>query len=243
MDAQRVGRAIRAIRHRRGWRQQDLADRAGESQDIVSRVERGRLDRVPLHHLEAIARALEAEVVVSVRWRGADLDRLLDEHHAALVGRIAARLGRLGWEVRPEITYSIYGERGAIDLLAFHRATATLPVVEVKTDLVSVEETLRRHDAKARLALRVAKEQLGWTGESVGRLLVLPEGATVRRRVERHDDVLRRSYPARQEAIRRWPRTPTGPQSGLLFMPIPAVRPARKRIRGSRCSAASGPGR
>jgi hypothetical protein len=198
---------------------------------------------MPLRHLEAIARALEADLVVSVRWRGADLDRLLDEDHAALVGRMAAWLARLGWEVHPEVTYSIYGERGAIDLLAFHRATATLLVVEVKTALVSVEETLRRHDVKVRLAMRVAREQLGWRGETVARLLVLPEGATVRRRVERHDEVLGRSYPARGEMIRPWLREPSGSISGLIFLSVPTARLRRKRVRGSPCSPAFGPGR
>jgi transcriptional regulator with XRE-family HTH domain len=244
MDAQRIGRVLRAIRHNREWRQQDVGDRAGVSQDVVSRAERGRLDGMPLRHLDSIARALDAEIVVTIRWRGGDLDRLLDEGHAALGGQITAWLGRIGWEVRPEVTYSIWGERGAIDLLAFHEPTRTLLVVEVKTELASIEETLRRHDAKARLADQIAREQLAWKSRAVARLLVLPDGSTTRRRVERHDGVLTRSYPLRGAEVRQWLRSPSASMSGLIFLSTPRdVRSrrsplARKRIRRPSASAA-----
>ncbi|MDQ2966125.1 MAG: hypothetical protein M3R57_09790, partial [Chloroflexota bacterium] len=100
-----------------------MGDRAGVSQDVVSRAERGQLDGMPLRHLDSIARALDAEFAVTIRWRGGDLDRLLDEGHAALGGHLVTLLSRLGWDVRPEVTYSIWGERGSIDLLALHERT------------------------------------------------------------------------------------------------------------------------
>lgn len=192
---------------------------------------------MPLRHLDSIARAMEAEIAVTIRWRGGDLDRLLDEGHAALGGQVTAWLGRFGWEVRPEVTYSIWGERGAIDLLAFHERTATLLVVEVKTELASIEETLRRHDAKARLADQIARDQLAWKSRGVARLLVLPDGATPRRRVERHEAVLARSYPLRGGEVRRWLRAPSASMSGLIFVSVPRdMRSrrgplARKRLR------------
>jgi transcriptional regulator with XRE-family HTH domain len=244
MDAQRIGRLLRTIRHNRRWRQEDVSARAGVSQDIVSRAERGHLDGLPLRHLDAIARALDAELVVTIRWRGGDLDRLLDEGHASLVGRCAEELTTRGWDVRPEVTYSIWGERGAIDLLAFHEPTRTLLVVEVKTELASIEETLRRHDAKARLADQIARDQLAWMPGTVARLLVLPDGATPRRRVERHNGVLNRSYPLRGGDVRRWLWAPSASMSGLIFVSLPHEMRgrrsprARKRIRGSSASAA-----
>lgn len=235
---------LRAIRHNQGLRQQDVSERAGISQDVVSRAERGRLDGMPLRHLDSIARALNAEISVTIRWRGGDLDRLLDEGHAALGGQLAMWLSRFGWEVRPEVTFSIWGERGAIDLLAFHEATGTLLVVEVKTELASVEETLRRHDAKARLADRIATDQLGWRPRTVARLLVLPDGATPRRRVERHHELLALSHPLRGRELRRWLRAPSTTMSGLIFVSFPrAMRDrrtvlARKRIRHAPVSVA-----
>jgi hypothetical protein len=137
--------------------------------------------------------------------------------------------------VRAEVSYSIYGERGSIDLLAWHEATRTLLVIEVKTDLVSVEETLRKHDEKVRLAGRIALEQLGWRPQRVGRLLVLPGLSTPRRRVERHGSLLLIEYPGRGVAIRQWLRDPAGSMSGILFLRPSAGRRsegvARKRIR------------
>jgi transcriptional regulator with XRE-family HTH domain len=62
VDDVRTGRRIRAIRHRRRWRQQDLADEAGTSQDMVSRLERGRIAAMTIGSLRGIAQALDAEV-------------------------------------------------------------------------------------------------------------------------------------------------------------------------------------
>ena len=62
-------------------------------------------------------------------FRGADLDRLLDEGHAALVGAVASRLASLGWEVRPEVSFAVYAERGSIDLVEWH--AADIPPCEV----------------------------------------------------------------------------------------------------------------
>ena len=119
-------------------------------------------------------------------------------------------------------------------MLAWHDATRTLLIIEVKTALVSVEETLRKHDENVRLAGRIANEQFGWRVDVVGRLLVLPGLATPRRRVERHASVLQVNYPARGSVIRSWIRVPTGGLAGILFLQPSGGRIAgvgRKRIR------------
>ena len=162
MDDAGLGRRFRALRHRLGWRQQDVGDRAGISQDVVSLAELGRVEDVSIRALRRHARALGAELHLELWFRGAELDRLLDEGHAVLVGAVASRLASLGWEVRPEVSFAVYGERGSIDLVAWHAASRTLLVIEVKTELASLEETLRRHDAKARLAAGVVAERFGW---------------------------------------------------------------------------------
>ncbi len=218
MDDQRIGRTLRALRHRLHWRQSDVAAAAGLTQDDISRAERGGMADV--RKLRRHGAALDAEVVVFVRWRGGEIDRLLDEGHAAIVGWIVDLLTSLGWEVIPEVSYAIRGERGSIDVLAWHAPTRTLLVVEVKTELTSVEEALRRHDAKQRLAPAVARERLDW-GEpsSVCRLLVLPGSSTQRRRVARHDAVLSRAYRLRGDAARSWLAVPSSASSSLLFAP------------------------
>lgn len=209
MDELRMGRILRAIRHRLGWRQEDVAAKAGVSQDAVSRLERGHIEGLTIRTVQRIARALDADVALVVRWRGGELDRLLDEGHATLVGAIATLLEADGWLTVAEVTYSVYGERGSIDLIAWHPPTRTLLVVEVKTELTSVEATLRKHDEKVRLAERIAAERFGWQADRIARLLVLPDGSTARRRVARHDVVLGRAYPLRGRELRRWLRDPS----------------------------------
>jgi transcriptional regulator with XRE-family HTH domain len=218
VDDIRIGSLIRLLRHRLGWRQLDLAIRSGVSQGLVSLAERGRLDEVSPRRLRRILRELDAELVMIVRWRGGDLDRLADEGHARLMGRTAEMLRDLGWEVRPEVSYSEYGERGSIDLLAWHAATRTLLVIEIKTELTSIEETLRKHGEKTRLASKVAVSQFAWRSAAVGRLLVLPSRPAARRRVARHEAVMAHAYPGRGLAVREWLKHPDGSISGLIFI-------------------------
>ena len=215
MDDQRVGRGLRALRHRLGWRQADVATQAELSQDDVSRHERGRIRTVA--KLRRHAAALDADVALYIRWRGGELDRLLDEGHAAVAGWIVMLLTRLGWDVNTEASYAVRGERGSVDVLAWHRQTRTLLVVEVKTTLTSIEETLRRHDAKQRLAPQLVGDRFGWQPSTVCRLLVLPALSTPRPLVERHAAVLSQASRLRGVAARSWLSTPSGAPSLLLF--------------------------
>ena len=213
------------------------------SQDLVSLVERGRIEDVSVRALRRHARALGAELRVELWFRGGELDRLMDEGHAALVGAVARRLEALGWETRPEVSFAVFGERGSIDLVAWHAPSGTLLVIEVKTELTSMEETLRRHDAKVRLAAAVVEERFGWRARRVARLLILPDASTPRRQARRHDAVLRSAYPVRGAALRSWLRSPSGSAAGLAFVSPTsdgrgASRPvSRKRIRRTTATA------
>lgn len=229
---------MRALRRRLGWRQSDLADKAQCSQTQVSLVERGWLAKVPLPVVRRIVGALDASLVLEVRWRAGALERLLDHDHAALVALVADLLRRAGWLVEVEVTYSEYGERGSYDILAFHPASTTLLVVEVKTDLASAEATLRKLDEKVRLATKVARERFGWSVADVSRLLVIPELSTLRRRVARHAMLFDRVFPARGADVRRRLRRPGGRLSALWFLSVSdgatAIRGrgGRERVRG-----------
>jgi transcriptional regulator with XRE-family HTH domain len=245
MDDVALGRRFRAVRHRLHWRQVDVASRAGVSQDRISRIERGRAGQMSRAELRKVANALDAEFVEFLRWRGGDLERLVDEGHARLVGSVATLLRELGWIVRPEVTYAIYGERGSIDLLAWHPRRRVLLVIEVKTELVSIEETLRKHDEKARLAARIAEDRFGWRPDHVARALILPSLSTPRRRVARQSAVFDAAYPLRGLELRRWLRDPVGSAAGILFVDDGHDAGshhgrARKRIRRRGTRAAAG---
>jgi transcriptional regulator with XRE-family HTH domain len=243
VDAIRVGRTLRALRHRLGWRQRDVGARAGVSQQLVSRAERGRIEAIDLRTLRALAGTLDAELVVAVRWRAGDLDRLLDEAHAALVGHVASELAKLDWLVCPEVSYSVFGERGSIDLVGWHGPTAMLLVIEVKTELVSVEETLRRHDSKVRLGPRIVAERFDWQPRAAVRMLVLPDTSTSRRRGARHAALLERSYPLRGPAARAWLRRPSGGVGCLWFVPVSSTRGVSSRSGSVNRKRIAGPAR
>ena len=244
MDDQRVGAALRALRLRRGLRQADLARAAGIGQSTVSRIERGHLDTLPLRTLRAAFGSVDARVAPEILWRGGSLDRTLDERHAELVGMVARHLRDRGWTVVPEATFSVFGERGSIDVLAGHAASRHVLVVEAKPTLMSIEETLRRHDVKVRLARDIGRKRFGWQPAGVSRLLVVADSGRTRRTVARHAAVFEAALPDRGWTVRRWIARPVGVMAGLWFLPLsygraagrqraPARGPDRRRGRGA----------
>jgi hypothetical protein len=129
----------------------------------------------------------------------------------------AARLGRRGWEPIVEASFSIWGERGSIDILAWHAGSRTLLVIEVKSIIPDLQATLHDLDRKARLAPDIASRR-GWETLAVGRLLVVAESPTSRGRVRRSGGVLDVALPARGPAVRAWLREPRGPIAGTWFL-------------------------
>ncbi len=200
---------------------------------MISLVERGHLEEVSLPLLRRIMAALDASLVIDVRWRAGALERLLDEDHATLQAAVAELLRTHGWLVSIEVTYSEFGERGSYDILAFHAGAAIVLVVEIKTELTSAEATLRKLDEKTRLAAKVARERFGWYARGTARLLVLTETSTLRRRVARHSALFSGALPMRGREIRHWLAAPAGALAGLWFLSANGVATAIRR-RGGR---------
>jgi transcriptional regulator with XRE-family HTH domain len=244
MNDIQIGRTARALRHRAHLTQTQLAGRAGVSQGAVSLLERGRIGGMSVRKARQILAGLDAELVTSLSWRGGDLDRLLDARHAGLCESTARILGDRGWTVVLETSFSSFGERGSIDLVGWHEGTSTLLIVEVKSEITSIEETLRKHDAKVRLGPTIVRDRFGWRPLVTARLLVLPEHRTTRRQVEGKPAVFGRAYPDRAVAVRHWLAAPHGSLAGLTFLPdtndIRGVRgrSTRKRVRVARPSVA-----
>lgn len=94
-------------------------------------------------------------------------------------------------------------------------------MIEVKTELGSVEGTLRPLDVKVRLAANVALDRFGWSAQSVGRALVMPETRTSRKAVLDHSDVLRAQLPETSRRLHSWLRNPRGDIGAIWFVSAP----------------------
>ena len=220
MDDFRLAAAIRQIRMSRGWRQVDLAERSGTSQAAVSRVERGRLGTLSVARIRAIGAALDIRVDIAPRWRGGELDRLLNRRHSALHESVARSFAARwpAWILAPEVSFSIYGERGAIDILAWHPGRRALLVIELKTEIVDVNELLATLDRKRRLASRIAAER-GWDATTVSALLIVEGSRTNRRRIAAHETILRAALPDDRRTVLPWLRDPIGRIAGITSWP------------------------
>jgi hypothetical protein len=194
------------------------------SRRFVIRLENDEGGSLRLDDIRAHFSGLGAQVRVSVWWNGAALDRLLDERHAALVERALGVLRASAWRTETEVSFSRWGERGSIDILAGHDAARALFVGEVKSEWGSMEDTNRRLDVKVRLAPDLSVERFGWAPHVVARVLVLPDVMTARRIAAAHAVTIDSAYPARGREVRAWIRRPSGPLRGLWF--LSEVRPA-----------------
>jgi hypothetical protein len=175
-----------------------------------------------LDMLRSVAAVLEVRLDITGRWRGADGERLMSERHARMATGATSHLITVDWAVRPEVSFSIYGERGVIDLLAWHEESRTLLVVELKTAIVDVGELLGTFDRKRRLAATIARD-LGWDAGMVAACLWLSDTRTNHRRLAEHEAILRAALPADGRTLQAWLRRPTGPIAALAFLPISPV--------------------
>lgn len=231
MDDQRLGAAIRAVRIRRRLRQLDLAEIGGVSRATVSLLERGHCETLSLIAIRRIAAAVDVRVDLVGRWRGGDLDRLLNRRHSVLAESFAAAVALGGgWEIEPEVSFAVYGERGVIDQLAWHPDTGHLLVVEIKTQLVDVNELLGTLDRKRRLIRQIAAGR-GWSPSRISVWLVISDTSTNRRHAREHATLLRSRLPLDGRQLRKLLRNPTDAGSGVAFWSDSSGRSTRSGIR------------
>jgi HTH-type transcriptional regulator/antitoxin HipB len=211
MDDQRLGSTIRALRLKKGWRQRDLATRAGVSTSMISRLERGHPGSFSLDTIRRVASALDVRVDLVPRWRAGDLDRLLNAKHSQLQELVARwfETELPAWVLAPEVSFSIYREHGIIDIVAWHPATRAILVIELKTDIVDVNELIGRADVKRRLVRQIVRDR-GWDPLTVSTWVIVASGRTNRARLAAHRSVLRSAFPTDGRAVRAWLRDPVG---------------------------------
>jgi hypothetical protein len=197
----------------------------------VSRVERGVVAGVPEGRVERLVVALGGELDIRVRWRGEELDRLLDATHAAIGETLVEVLAGLGWECAVEATFAIRGEYGSVDVLALHRPTGRLLVVESKSVVPDLQKLLGSLDRKVRLAREIAAQR-GWRSTGVARAIVRAGTTANRARAERFGATLRAVLPDNGRALRRWLARPEGRDpAALWFIMDRRVMTAIKRRR------------
>jgi transcriptional regulator with XRE-family HTH domain len=231
MDALRFGRQFRALRIRQNKRQADVASASSVSRSLVATIDRGQLGGVTLGSLTAVAAALGAEVDIRLRWRGEQLDRLLDEEHAAVVEAVVNRLKRRGWVVEVEASFSIWGERGSVDVLAYQPRFGSLLIVEAKSMVPDSQAMIHGLDRKARLGRRLAEDR-GWQVRHTSRLLAIASSATARRRIQQLHSTYGAALPARGATVRGFLVRPESPIRGLVFVSIDSQLGLRRRSPG-----------
>jgi transcriptional regulator with XRE-family HTH domain len=241
VDSVAFGRGFKALRVKKRLRQEDLASESGVSRSVVARIEQGHADRVTIDVLERVARPLGARVVCRLTWNGEGLDRLLDAAHAAIVDQVVGLLRGAGWVVAAEVSFNHFGERGSIDVLAFHAETRILLVVEVKSVVPDVQSTLVTLDRKQRLAAGIGRER-GWNAASVATLLVIRDDRTARRRIAAHAETFGNAFPDRVAKIRSWIGAPDPKRTlhGLWFLSGDRSAVASRQVRGRRDAAERG---
>jgi transcriptional regulator with XRE-family HTH domain len=187
------------------------------SRQVISRIERGQLASASVRTLIRLTDALDASVDLTVRWQGEQLDRLVDAAHAHVVELTAVMLQAAGWLTRAEVSFNHYGDRGRVDLLAFHPALRTLVVSEAKSAIGDTQDTVGRLDVKTRLGPMLA-ESIGWGRPSaVVPALVIGESRTARRVIQRHQSLFAQ-FSIRGRSAVAWLRSPSDPApSGLLW--------------------------
>jgi transcriptional regulator with XRE-family HTH domain len=206
-----------AIRQHKGWTLRRAAAEAHLSPAQAWRVERGVVDSADA--LTRYARGLGASVDLYVRYQGADLERLLNRRHSAMHERMARLFAGLRtWSPVPEASFSVYGERGVVDWVAWHADTGTLLIVELKTAIVDVQDLVGSMNRRARLAPQIAAPY-GWVPRQVATWVVVEDGRTNRRHVAQHAAVLRTAFPDDGRTVRGWLRNPNRPIRCLSFMP------------------------
>lgn len=182
------------VRIRRGLRQDDVAGLAGVSASVVARQERGVIRS--LATLESHAGALDLRLDLRLHGRSGELVRLADEEHAAIVELLARWFREAGFVVEVEASFSEWGERGRIDLLACDPVSRLLVIVEVKTLLLDLQGLLGAANVRERLAKDIGRRR-GWDVDRTVTVLAVADAPASRAVVRQHPSVFA-SYSTRR---------------------------------------------
>jgi transcriptional regulator with XRE-family HTH domain len=217
MDDRQVGRLYKAVRIKLNLRQVDVSAKAGVGQGDISALELGRLEVVGLTKARRVANVLGVRLSITAHWQGGDGDRLLDRAHASIVEYVVRALREAHWDVIPEFTFNVYGDRGSVDILAWHPGERILLIIEVKATLTDLQAMLASLSKKRRVVPGAVGKSLPWRPQRIAVLLVVAGTSANRAAVARHAATFDVAFPTRSRAVREWLRRPVGSIAGLWF--------------------------
>lgn len=195
-----AGVTVRAARLEIGWSQRELSRRSGVAQSLICRLETGRCRDLRVGVLDRLFVALGVRY-----WLGIDPPVInrpqRDFVHALCSAQVCRRLIAAGWLVEREVEVGNERVRGWIDLLAYHPASGTLLVIEVKTelaDLGAIERSIRWYE---REAIRAAR-RLGWRSATVASALLVLESRANDERIQLSAAAFDVGFPGRAPELR-----------------------------------------
>ena len=229
--------AVVETRRRLGWTQADLGARSGVSQSQVSRYEAGRMEVVSL---STAARFLDSMGIRASLTLDHPLvarsDRQRDAAHARCVAYVAGRIAPMGWEVRREVEIHHGRSHGWIDVFAFHAATRSAVVVEVKSAIPDIGAIQRTLGWYTRMAWDVGRS-LGWPMRRVGAALLCLATVANQARLAENTELTRQAFPVRAAALSNWLAAPLADLPGAAMA---LIDPRSRRVRWLIATASEG---
>lgn len=194
------GRACRGARIGLDVTQDELAAAVGVTRGYIARIEGGRVN-VSVAVMEKIGEALGLGLqLVASQPVFLGQSRPHDVVHAHCAGFISRRLRAAGWQVEAELDVSAGRVHGWVDLVAFHRSSRRLLVIEIKTrldDLGAMQRQIGWYERHAPDGVG----RFGWTPRFSTTWLVCLSSAEVDDRLVAHRAVMDRDFPNRAPAM------------------------------------------
>ena len=203
----RLGAIVRTGRERLGLTKTDLQVRTGISRQMIHAIESAQANPT-LNVMAALLDGLAIDLELLDRGPIAlETSSSHDTAHAMCSAYVQRRLESAGWEVAREVRIEEGRYIGWIDLLAFHAATGTLLVIEIKTRVDDVGAIERSLDWHARGA-RQAAAKLGWRPRTVSGWLLALATDEVEDALRRNRTLWAAATPVRAREMAEGVRTP-----------------------------------
>jgi transcriptional regulator with XRE-family HTH domain len=218
----RIGGDVVAMRRRRSWTQDRLAERAGVDRLVVSRVERGVVS-LDVELLERLAIALQVPLNVGFardpRTDVADAGHLAMQELVLRLGRANGYVGGFELPTKPAEPWR------SIDVVLSHEARHRVICVECWNTIGDIGAAVRASSRKAAEAEALAAGTLGEDGRA-GLAWVVRSTARNRALLARYPQVFASRFPASSQ---RWVAALTQGQEppeqpGLVWCDVAATR-------------------